>query len=443
MNPTPALGAHGRLAVSFIAASFLSLLIVGPACAAPESPGDELRVAIIVSRHGVRAPLLSPEKLAKYSSQPWPKWEVEPGIQTPRGNELVAIMGDYYRARLIREGALSGNPSQDAGLVYVRADNDQRTLETGRIIGKSLIQTGEPEIHQVPSDTADPLFRTYKAHVGKPDSTLAVAAILGRMGGDPRNVERAYARQLDELKAVLYGPAGAGPDSPFNAPSAVVHGRKNYMVDFTGPMLSALETTDALLLEYVDGKPMADVGWGRLDPKTLTDLLALHELFFDMAERTFYPAQVGASNLAGHIVDTLEQAATGEPVPGALGEPGQKVVLLVGHDSNIANLGGLFGMSWLVNGTQMNPTIPGSALLFELWKRPGPQGACYVQVSYVAQTLEQMRDASPLSIDAPPTVAPVFVPGCSGSAPGYGAPLPAFVRQARKVIDPSFIAPEQ
>jgi hypothetical protein len=34
------------------------------------------------------------------------------------------------------------------------------------------------------------------------------------------------------------------------------------------------------------------------------------------------------------------------------------------------------------------------------------------------------------------------VQGCGGPAPNFDAPLASFVRQARKVIDPSFIAPE-
>lgn len=411
--------------------------------AAPESSGDELRLAIVLTRHGVRSPLLTNEQLAAFSAQAWPKWEVGTGIQTPRGNELMGLMGDYYRARFIHEGALTGDPSQDANRVFVRADNDQRTIETGRILGKALQQLGEPDVHPLPAGTADPLFRTFKAHVGHPDTALAVSAVLGRMGGDARNLERAYARQFDELKGVLYGPNGnPGPDSPFNAPTVVAQGKKNYVVEITGPLTAALSCTDALLLEYTDGKPASEVGWGRLDSKTLTDLLSLHELFFDLADRTFYPAQVYASNLASHIVDTLEQAATGEPVPGAFGTPEERVVLLVGHDSNIANIGGLFGLNWYIGGSQMNPTFPGGSLLFELWKRPGPQGTCYVQVSYVAQTLDQMRDVTPLTLESPPVVAPVFVPGCSSSAPGYGAPLPAFVRQARKVIDPSFIVPE-
>jgi 4-phytase/acid phosphatase len=115
--------------------------------------------------------------------------------------------------------------------------------------------------------------------------------------------------------------------------------------------------------------------------------------------------------------------------------------VLVGHDSNIAAIGGLFGMNWWVAGTQMNPMLPGGALVLELWKRGGQDGF-YVRTSYITQTLGQQRDATPLSMDSPPARAPIFVQGCGGPAPNFDAPLASFVRQARKVIDPSFIAPE-
>jgi 4-phytase/acid phosphatase len=179
-----------------------------------------------------------------------------------------------------------------------------------------------------------------------------------------------------------------------------------------------------------------------VDERALTDLLALHELFFDLAQRTYYPAQVGGSNLASHIVDTLEQAALGQPVPGAFGPSGERVVVLVGHDTNIANIGGLFGMGWWIPGTQANPVVPGGALLFELWKRGGQQSSFYVRTSYVAQTLVQMREASPVSPGNAPARSPIFVPGCSGAGPDFDAPLASFVRMARRVIDPAFVTEE-
>jgi 4-phytase / acid phosphatase len=418
----------------------LFLCIAG--LAGPDAMGDELRLAIILTRHGVRSPLKSNEAMQEYSPQPWPKWEVPPAIQTPHGNLLISQMGDYYRARFASDGVLSGNPDTDRPLVFIRTDNDQRTIETGRIIGKSLVAEGEPDVHFLPSGVDDALFKPYKAHVGHADPALAVASIQGRLGGDPHSVERAFAPQIAELKGVLYGPGPVPASGPIDKPVRIAPGYGEFPANLTGFPYSAWLATDSLLLEYADGMPSADVGWGRVTGQTLTDLLALHELYFDLVGRTRYMAQVEGSNLASHIVDTLEQGALGQPVPGAVGPSGERLVVIVGHDGNIANMGGLFDMNWYVPGTQANPMLPGGAMIFELWARAGQPNSFYVRTSYVSQTLEQMREAAPLSSDNPPAVAPIFVPGCSGSDPGYDAPLASFVRQARLVINPSFVAEE-
>jgi 4-phytase/acid phosphatase len=409
---------------------------------APAARGDELRLAIILTRHGVRSPLKTSDEMAGFASNPWPKWEVAPAIQTPRGNLLVAYMGDYYRTRFSGDGVLSGNPDVDGPLVFIRADNDQRTVETGRILGKSLLLGAEPVVHSLPGGVDDPLFKPYMAHVGHADPFLAVAAIQGRLGGDSHSIERAYATQIAELKAILYGPGPVPAQTPLDEPTRISPGHGEFPAVVTGVIHDSWLITDSLLLEYADGMPSADVGWGRANGQSLTDLLALHELYFDLVGRTRYMAQVEGSNLASHIVDTLEQAALGQPVPGALGPTGERLVVVVGHDGNIANIGGLFDMNWWIPGTQANPMLPGGAMIFELWARSGQPNAYYVRTSYVSQTLDQMREAAPLTADNPPAVSPIFVPGCSGSGPGYDAPLDSFVRQARRVIDPKFVADE-
>jgi len=423
-------------------ACFAALLLFAGGWAAPAARGAELRLAIILTRHGVRAPLKSNEEMARFASQPWPKWEVAPAIQTPRGNLLIAYMGDYYRARFSGDGVLAGNPDVDGPLVFIRADNDQRTVETGRILGKSLLPAAEPAVHALPDGVDDPLFKPYKARVGHADPLLAVASIQGRLGGDFHSIERAYATQIAELKAILYGPGPVPAQTPLDEPTRISPGHGEFPAFMSGIFYDSWLITDSLLLEYADGMPSPDVGWGRVNGQTLTDLLALHELYFDLVGRTRYMAQVEGSNLASHIVDTLEQAALGQPVPGALGPTGERLVVLVGHDGNIANMGGLFDMNWWIPGTQANPMLPGGAMIFELWARAGQPNAYYVRTSYVSQTLDQMRGAAPLTADNPPAVSPIFVPGCSGSGPGYDAPLDSFVRQARKVIDPKFVADE-
>jgi 4-phytase/acid phosphatase len=304
------------------------------------------------------------------------------------------------------------------------------------------VPEGEPEIHALPTGVRDPLFRPYQAHIGHADPALAVAAIEGRLGGDAQNARRAYAAQYDELRRVLYGPGAVGEAPAVDEPVSISPGSGEFPAVISGSLYNSWLATDAIMLEYVDGKPSADVGWGRVNGQTLTDLLALHELYFDLASRTRYLAQVEGSNLASHIVDTLEQGALGQPVPGAIGPSGERVVIIGGHDGNIANMGGLLSMNWWVPGTQANPMLPGGALVFELWSRGGQPDSFYVRTSYVAQTLDQMRDVQPLSLENPPANVPVFVPGCSGAGPTYDAPLNSFVRQARRVIDPSFVADE-
>jgi len=194
-------------------------------------------------------------------------------------------------------------------------------------------------------------------------------------------------------------------------------------------------------LEYAEGMPMRDVGWGRVSRPTLTQLLELHSLYFDFTQRTFYPAQVQASNLASHLLQTLEQAVSNRTVPGAIGEVGDRLVVVMGHDTNQANLSGLLGLSWLLPGAQECPLFPGGALVFELW-RHRTDGRFEVRIRYVSQTLEQTRALDRLTLDHPPAVAPIFVPACSEPTQGYPVPFERFEGLLRRVIDPEFVTPE-
>lgn len=429
--------------IPWVLAVGLPWAVASAPCSAETAPApDELRLAVVLTRHGVRSPLGTDEQMAPLASAPWPRWEVEPGIQTPRGNALEALLGAYYRERFTAEGILTGSKEVDSSRIFVRTDDDQRTMETGRILGRALVPGWEPPIRTRAPGAEDPLFSPSNAHVGHPDPEIAVASVLGRLGGDPTVIERTYSAQFAVLKGILYGrsdpqaPSGA----PFDAPSKVVSGKGFELVQISGPLKAAVTSTESLILEYEDGKPEADVGWGRLTPQALTEVMALHDLYFDLTQRTFYPAQVEASNLASHLLDTLDQAATGRAVAGAIGPAGARLVVVVGHDTNIATLGGLLRLDWWIPGARMNPTLPGGALVFELWRRAAT-GEFYVRTSYIAQTPEQMRNMQPVSLASPPGVSVIFVPGCGGPGPNFDAALPAFERQLRHVIDPGFVVP--
>jgi len=64
-----------------------------------------------------------------------------------------------------------------------------------------------------------------------------------------------------------------------------------------------------------------------------------------------------------------------------------------------------------------------------------------VRAYYGCQTLDQMRSGEPLTMEHPPQVAPIFIPQCSGAAPGYDAPLEKFQALLSRSIDPAFVVP--
>jgi 4-phytase/acid phosphatase len=305
-----------------------------------------------------------------------------------------------------------------------------------------MLPGAQPDMHARPDEATDPMFRPAKVPVGPIDRPRAVAAVLGRIGGDPKYVVQAYQPAFAALQQVLFGGAAvpAGRVAPLDLPAAVRPGTGDHTVDMDGSLNIALSLTDALLLEYAEGKPLPEVGWGRVTPQTLTQLLQLHALFFNLTQGTFYPAQVQGSNLASHLLRTIDQAVGGKADRGAFGTPEHKVVVLVGHDTNIINLGGMLGLGWWLPGTQMNPVLPGGALVFELRQRRADRHYM-VRTYYVSQTLEQTRELTPLTRENPPAVAPIFIPGCSEPGPGYDAPLDRFEELFRRVIDPDFVLP--
>jgi len=110
-----------------------------------------------------------------------------------------------------------------------------------------------------------------------------------------------------------------------------------------------------LLLEYTDGKPMSEVGWGRVDEATLRELLPIRISAFNLEKRTPYFARIASSNLLAHILKTLDQAASGTGIPGAFGPSGARLVYISGHAADLAGIGGLLGLNWTADGRTTTP----------------------------------------------------------------------------------------
>ena len=69
--------------------------------------------------------------------------------------------------------------------------------------------------------------------------------------------------------------------------------------------------------------------------------------------------------------------------------------------------------------------FPGGALTLTLWRNPG-NGQYFVRTRFVAQTLDQMRDAERLTAATPPASQELPVPGRETAARKIGYPWREF-----------------
>src|SRR5262249_4273111 len=164
--------------------------------------------------------------------------------------------------------------------------------------------------------------------------------------------------------------------------------------------------------------------------------MAIHTTYSDLARRTSYLARVQGSNLLNAILRSMEQAASRKAVPGALGKTGDRFLLLAGHDTNISHVAGLLNISWLIPGYQRDDTPPGGSLVFRLWQE---EGRYRVETLYIAQTLKQMHEATPLSRDSGPAISPISIPGCSAKGVPYECDWDTFRQVVSSAIDPKYV----
>jgi 4-phytase / acid phosphatase len=429
----------GRLfALLFVALAAWQVPAVAESHSAASASGeDELTFVVYLTRHGVRSPTGKADQYNKYSAAPWPEWPVQPGYLTAHGYQLTKLFGVYDRARLAADGLLAPAGCADAAHVSIVADSDQRTHETGKALAEGMFPGCSVNIDAQPEGTADPLFHFVRDSVSQADRALARSAVQGRIGGDPGNLTEAYRAQLAALDKIL---AGCGhPPSPtrislFDIPATEAHGDSDHAAGLHGPLTVASTLSENLLLEYTEGMTGTNLGWGCLDEASLRQVMQLHTAAADFTQRTPTIARMTASNLLVHILKSIEQSADEKPVPGAVGRNGDRVLFLVGHDTNIATVAGALGLTWIIDGIR-DSTPPGGALIFELW-RAHSDGKYFVRIGYTAQTLRQMRDASNLTLATPPERVPVFLPNCSRQ--DQSCSLEGFASAVRAAVETAY-----
>lgn len=380
-----------------------ALIFAGSAGAAmvqgTDAPPAGLRVenVVMLMRHGVRPPTKNPPMPAGTAAQDWPDWPGPPGWLTPHGAKAVTALGAWDGARARRLGLLPASGCPANGAVRVVTDSDQRTIATGDAWLSGLAPGCAIANEHKPQDEPDPVFSAIETGLGRIDVARANAELNAAVGaGGMAALDKREKPLLDRLDAILCGKPAKKSCGVGHEASGLVPAQADKRPKLSGALDRASTAAQILLLQYAQGKEPKNVGWGRAGAADIKALSAFHALEFNLLAR---PPHVAAANLAG-ILPILKSGLEG-PI---------KLTMVSGHDTNVANLGGLFGLHWQVPGIAADDPSPGGAILIE--RLGDGKGNAYVRALFRSQTLEQIRSAAALGPNAPYR-AVMPIPGCT------------------------------
>ncbi len=371
-----------------LAFACLTLAIALPA-QAQQAKDWKLERVVVIMRHGVRPPTKAEPLPAGEAAQPWPTWDVDWGYLTNHGAQAVAKVGDFDRATY---AGLFGATCPTAHDVRIVSDSDERTIKTAQAYATAMFAGCTVPVDHLPQGQKDVRFSPDMSAL---DPAAAQAAVQSALpAGGLAAVDTQYA---DDLKALTRILGCTQPACDLSQQPAAIDASKG-KVKLSGGLNTASTLSEILALEYAEGKPMDQVGWGRTSRAEISQLLRFHTLEYSLVSRPKPLADAGAHALLDEVKRGLFATDTA------------RFTALVGHDGNIAYIGGALDLHWQGGDFAQDDPPPAGALIFELWR--GPNGDRHVIVRFRSQTLDEMRNLTPPARDA---AKALNLPQCGGA----------------------------
>ncbi len=442
-----------RMTILLGLALTLTVLVLVPVHAQTITDANDdttLRQIIIFGRHSIRASITDPSVLSQMAVDSYPSFDVPKGYLTPNGRRAEVLLGSYFRKYLLREGLLTGNTPTDASRSYFRANSIQRSNITAAAFQAGLVPDSEMSVHSYPLGQPDPVFDPVLANVAKVDPVRAATEVQA-IFNDGAALASAYSGEYALIRSVLFDyPLGTQP--PPVTPTGLVDPTSQAITLtanstlplFTGGVINAgglksvLDATDPFVMQYADGFPLKKVAWGRLTLEQISQQTRLTNLDFKMELLSPYLNKVQSSNAASHVLRTMEQAVIGDDVPGAFGDAKSKILVVISSDGYVAGLSGLLQLHWQLPGYQPDFCAPGGALVFEL-RQSKSSKEYLVRAFYTAQTFDQLRNLTPLTLKKPPATKQLLIPGGSKSATDLDVDFFSFQKLMRKAIGERYV----
>lgn len=379
--------------------------LLSAAAPAPTSTaGETVERVVMVMRHGVRPSTKFPATPVGTTRQPWPAWSTAAGDLTPHGAAAIRLLGAYDRALMIRQGLLPAKGCAGAGTISAWASGASRAIKTGRAFLETLQPRCQTKLDHPAGEDDDETFHPTDAGLAiDGDKALAAALRLAPAGGIDAEVAR-HADAFRVLERVTGCCPGKACETNNDATACTTADRRSHLVaeagakpDMKGALSFASTAGQTILLQYLEGMPMAQVGWGRASLGDIRTMLRFHPIKFRYETRPPYVAQRLAAPLARRILDAVE------------GRSG-KITLLFGHDTNLAALGGFYDLHWTMADYPADDIAPGGAIGFEVVR--ARDGQRYIRAFSQAQSMTQVRSLTLLTGSEKPDRQLVRIPAC-------------------------------
>ncbi|TFZ46363.1 bifunctional glucose-1-phosphatase/inositol phosphatase [Stenotrophomonas maltophilia] len=379
----------------------LAFALVSSVAAAAPAPvhGGTLEQVVLLSRHNLRAPLVSSGTLAEATPHAWATWDVAAGELTTKGGVLEVYMGRYLGQWLRQAHVLPAAGCPQAGDFHALANSLQRTQATAQFFIAGAFPGCHVMVEQrMPLGTMDSLFDPV---IHRDDAGFQRRALRAMQKAEAQARLAPDLQVVDNVVEHAASPACAG-----RRPCTLRAGDSTFRVavgkepGVTGSLALANGMVDALLMQDYQNVTGSAVGWGRLHDDAQWQALArvrngYQEILFGTPE----VARDVAAPLLAHI--------------GVLFADPQapKVSLMVGHDSNIGAVLAALGTADYTLPGQLEKTPIGGLLQFERWRDSHSDGNRF-RLVYVYPTTAQLRDALPLNDVQPPGRVELALPGC-------------------------------
>ena len=397
-----------------IAIFVLSIFIIGCASVPKTevSPGSEsfrndytLDKVVVLSRHNIRSPLSDGSSvLSQVTPHQWFNWTSKPSELSLRGGVLETIMGQYFRKWLESEDFIPENYIPKDGEVRFYSNSMQRTIATAQYFSSGMLPVANVKIeHLYAPSRMDDVFNPQTVTLSDDFINKAMKDVNSMYGySSLSELCETLRPSYDVLERVLdfeksaYAQAKNFPH--FKTDDTEVFFKEMSEPGMKGSLKIATSASDALILQYYEETDDKKAAFGHdISLEDWEKISLIKDVFVDV----LFTPPVVAKELSRPLLILISEELEVE---------NRKFSFLCGHESNIASVLSALDVKEYSLPDAIEKKIPiGSKLVFEVWK--DKNGAEFVALNLVYQTIDQLRSCRMLSLEDPPAKYGVFLNG--------------------------------